>query len=454
MLYHLPLYFSYFQSHLTLKSGGDLKIPLSTSSLEVRRCARVNVNSNAFSQLAGLRKIQVSNVTEIVVLKDAFMWNKRNKSELGIEISIINATIDDLPSYAFSGRYDVITFENVHMKIIKPFAITNLQELERLEVRSCVINLIDSQAFKKFTVDNFFVTNCNLENIQNRAMFELVVRKEARFDNLKIGAIRNKALVLHGPRQFHFTSNQLGLFETEAIQVNASGPVFVQNNIVGKLESDALAGIQPNIGAFRQMTFSNNTFERFENRSLVFSKRYDPGIDLRINNIFLDQPCFCHCFSQIAGELSHADSNKKLSPLVTTLIKATSCRKDNQQYIRLEEFQNKTCTHKSNRVPVIVGVVVSLVLLLIIIVLLVVFCKRRARKRRLGVRRIEQQEKKFAITKEASPSRYMMVVPDVKTYRETEVHVIVEKAEPLQHEEFPLQDYNDEDDDNETAVKY
>jgi hypothetical protein len=95
------------------------------------------------------------------------------------------------------------------------------------------------------------------------------------------------------------------------------------------------------------------------------------------------------------------------------------CQK-NKRSVILEEYQPKACSSvKGNVFIIVVGVLIGLIVLGIGCSAGYCLFKKHAKKYQSVPNRNSQA------------SSHVLVVPEGKTYRETELHVIVEKAEPI-----------------------
>lgn len=226
--------------------------------------------------------------------------------------------------------------------------------------------------------------------------------------------------------------------------------LFKYNN-VKHLGPAALLGIQPNVEAFSaNIVFLNNTVEKAENRSLLISRKY-PAHERKVLENKFDLICECDIELQFQGLLGiTAKSDHYDNATYQAIVEDSLCKRyeDLLMYVNIEEYLQDNCVPLP--LPIIISVTVVIAAVIITIVVCVV-CSRRAAKAKeeasylgescfsnsFSTLHSNHQLQSPLSTECHSWERgnnlqpWVMAVPEVKTYQETEVHVLYEHTEPM-----------------------
>lgn len=151
------------QDEVVLRSRGAGHLPPNLRELLVSGC-RVRLPPAALADLPELRHVTIHGAPLLRVEPYGFSWNESTASVLpgevlpqgppaGLTINITNSTIPELPSFAFLGRLEAVTLEAVRVGAVRAFAFASLRSLRRLHLSACDLAQVESQAFKKFSVE-------------------------------------------------------------------------------------------------------------------------------------------------------------------------------------------------------------------------------------------------------------------------------------------------------------
>ncbi|XP_046390476.1 uncharacterized protein LOC124159032 [Ischnura elegans] len=307
-----------------------------------------------------------------------------------------------------------------------------------------------------------------------------------RIENLQVGKMESSAMYISRISSFQMNNCSFSLFDGGAIRAAVDAPV-IRNCYFEKLGSSAFLALQPDRGlehleagpsSFTTFLFENNTIGKFENASLLVH----PAYMLRANSIRLDRACLCSSMWKWAltaiGYVNHnvergATVVHTPGPSITeaeALYKVLECRpNDGEKYSYFTQVEKQICKHGfSLDAEIGIGVVVIAVLICLVIAILLtvvaIVCIRRKKRKPvererqgkawIGVPTYERDRKNKSSgtfsdentsimsngQSEPKGREFMVVMPDLKTYRETELHVIVERAEPLNSEGNPRQE--------------
>ncbi|KAJ9574766.1 hypothetical protein L9F63_008080, partial [Diploptera punctata] len=440
-------------------------VPEGTSHFVIENCTTLRVKSHTWEGHRYIQKVELFNITELIIESDAFSWNETLALDpnllIGLTVNISNSTIPELPSFSFKGRLIDISLNNVNIGSVEAFAFASLHHTDKLELVNCVVKDFKAQAFKKFAVNRLHIIGGYFSGVvQSRTMLELEVKRDLFIDKLTVDTLKSSALIIQGPKTFRIRDSIFQIVEGEAFRIRTRGRTLIQNNVFVTLAKGAFATINADHfivsrEGLQDLRFENNTIQKFEDGCLIFDvNSYEP----QLHHVILNESCSCSLLESWSVQLSlhsNQEQRKKRHNDPTNPANPFWCRNDNGHknkpiYIRFYDF-NEECVVSSG-VYVFLIVIVTSALGLVVIILLVVFWWRRRRKnnQRRWINVPTSPNNQIAKSqklnnkgnnvekgnKREQDARITMVVPDGRTYRETELHVIVERTEPLLQPEY------------------
>ncbi|KAL1131017.1 hypothetical protein AAG570_012255 [Ranatra chinensis] len=411
-------------------------IPKLTSKLEIRNCFKVTVSSQSILELSSLRSIYMYNISNLVLQEEAFSWGSTELMDvytnLGINITIENATMEVVPSYAFKGQLHSIYLKNAKIGLVQSFAFSKLAGSERISLENCDIRTVEQQAMKKFLLDFFEVQGGTIGALPSYSVIDVTVRKIVKLEKVLLQGIRSQAFRIHAPQQMRIENCFVVSADPDAFKVSTNGPVFISDNVFSYLGMGVFAGIHVDHkfqfhSGKQELVFENNTLIDFANGALTFNTS---GFRPVIDRIVIKKQCSCSDVNAWTSKLVHYTTSAQPP---TNMAKLMWCFKGKTDTVA-GDYYAKKCTSTSATVYIVIGAVaVALVLAVALCVLAYFLCRRRA-KRYMNVPTDTNCNRHSACS---GGSNHIMVVPEGKTYRETELHVIVERAEPIT--EFKLE---------------
>ncbi|XP_012285926.1 uncharacterized protein LOC105702720 [Orussus abietinus] len=439
---------------LVLTSEGERKLSPHTSRIVVGNCSVVVLSNSSLTSMTGLRSVDLVNVANLSLARQSFQLSPRSSRT---RITIRNSSMDQLPSYAFHGNVERISFEGVRIGLVSAFAFADLVGTETLTLENCYVETMEAQAFKKFDVDFFHVIGGSFgEVVPSRAFNDIEVEKKFMLDGVEMGTVRSSAFIIKKPKTVAIQNCVFGSVESEAFGITASGTVVIKNNTFRNLAVGAFLGIRGDPESKAQsdspsdtlsdLIFKDNTLGSFEEGSVMFDRSsFKPELD----NVFVDQPCDCeqlpvwrnnilnysNVYSRLYGGGALLQEPINDEPETFLCVDAG----DQDTPVSFADFEPRHCAIAGS-VLFFVLLLAGLLVVLVAAAVLGVWCWRRrrenSRKRWISVPTNAPDvvsKKNGVIGREPAPvdSRITMVVPDGRLYRETEFHVIVEKAEPL-----------------------
>ena len=218
------------------------------------------------------------------------------------------------------------------------------------------------------------------------------------------------------------------------------------------LRPGALLGIRPHKDAQAvSIVFLNNTIVKSEEHSLLTSVQYPRHERIIIDNKF-NIPCDCNViatFKKLLG-INNSSSHDSLE-IFEAVIKKSLCQvsASTRSYAMVHKYKTQNCTLPITMI--VAGTFVGAAILLLVIVSII--CSRRVKKAReeanyLGECCFSQsfstlhsntQVPMSSINGPCSQSwesatplqPWVVAVPEVKTYKETELNVSYERTEPM-----------------------
>lgn len=458
------------EEELVLTTEGERRLSPHTSRIVVSNCSSVILTNSSLASMAGLRSVDLINVANLSLVRQSFELSGRSTRT---RISVRNSSIDVMPSFVFRGDVEAISFENVKIGQLSAFSFANLVHTDTLRLENCRIENTEAQAFKKFDVGYLHVIGGSFgEQIPSRTMNDIEVYHKFMLDGVKMGTVRSEAFIVRSPRTVAIQNCMVESLESEAFDITARGAVIIKNNTFGSLAIGAFLGIRadPEVrppqaafsssaGLLHDLIFKNNSVASFEEGSMMFDRAsFRPELD----NLFVNQPCNCAMLPVWKNNIVnytnvysrfYTRQNAAVPPTLPPQDQINEpppetfflCADDqvNGSPMSFNEYENRHCSLGGSVLVFVLAIVGLLALLTLITCLIVWCCRRRRRNNRKKWISVPTNapdvvsKKNGVIGREAATSagpvdsRITMVVPDGRLYRETEFHVIVEKAEPL-----------------------
>lgn len=400
----------------------------SFSVITIANCNNIYVKSRAFAGLQALQQISVANHLQLILEEQAFSWTSVSENtdhHNGILVNISNCHIPQIPSYCFQGDLKTIVLSSVNVSIIKSYGFSSIDNAERMDFNRVNVANVQNQAFKRFSVGFLAFVNSQFTVLPTRAMMDISVLEEVRFERIKVDRIETNSLEVSFSRNFRIIESLFGYMEKTSIKTQTRGDVSIHDNTFLGLEEDAFVGFTVDKKYFQEagkqdLIFENNTLTRVESGALTFNtSAFDPRLDW----VKINQTCSCDNAYLWANDLVYLSPNPSTKTSVPKINIVIYCL--NPKYTRLRDFQN-TCdvTKSSLLVIVLICLGVGLVILSVAVGIFLVIRNR-------GKRYINVPTSATGLRAASSHKGHMLVVPDGKTYRETELQVIVEHAEPI-----------------------
>lgn len=386
---------------ITLRPDGAYRVLSTTTGIIIEGCSRVTFLPDTIRNLIQLRNVELRNVEHVVINEGALAWtpfSRESETDPGLRILINNCTIDEIASNAVQGRVNDIIISDSRLISVKPFAFSSLTGVKNIELIDNVYDNIETQAFKKFTMLNFLMRGGKVTTLTSRFLSDVEVTNLFRMEGVTVKYIYSSTFLVSAPKRVIIEGNTIETLEGDGFRITTKGPITFRNNTVTELRKGAFFGftvdreVALTMGA-QELLIDNNTVTRLTPSSLMYNRT---RLTMRVDGLSVNQSCSCK-LAESWRELTKEQGG------------ALACWYSLEaHYVSMPTFIDTRCgAFKQNFwIFVLIGIIIVLVAACIVIFFI--------------VRRENQKKKKVQI-----------VLPDGKTYRETEFHIVVERAELL-----------------------
>nr|CAI5856265.1 unnamed protein product [Callosobruchus analis] len=383
----------------------------STSEIEFNDCRSVTFEAKSID-IRNLRQINLNRIQSITFAEDSISWYgdlRRDSQDERFDISVpalkvrvTDSVVSSVASHAFAGKINEITFDGVTFEEIRPLAFSNLLQTEKIVIKNSMIRSLGVYAFKKFGTEILDLNGVTADLVPSRAFSNLQVYQSFTINNCSFNTVRSDGFIIEQPTLFQVTHSNISNLNTEAFNVLSRGKVLFKNNTFGVVGDRAFDKITRKAEFFENadFIFDSNTFKSISRYSLTIQH-----FDVKFRNIFINEPCDCN-------SLDHKIKD-------TYYYEDIQCLKDGN-YITIKNYKSSTCSVITDHyITIIISCVVA-ALLIGIIGALLLYYKLVYRSKKYGSK--DQSNKNGNLS---------LIVPDGRTYRETELHVIVERTDLL-----------------------
>lgn len=383
-----------------------------TASIAINGCKKVRFGPNSIKDIRNLRNIYLKDIASLHFEESSMIWyGSRDKSQYeerydviipSLSIKIENCNITQISGYTFEGRIRSIDFESVTIDNILPFAFSSLIQSQEIILKDVNLKNIHEQAFKKFSTSILELDGVTASIIPSRFINNVTVYEYFQITRCVFEIVRSGGFIVVNPSKFEVSDTKIHQLDGEGFKVITTGDVTIKNNVFQIVNDGAFSAINLNKERVVEaaIIFDSNVFTTLTRDSLSI----DDDFRAKFTNMNINETCDC----------TNVDHNIKVVEFYSEI----KCLL-NDEFVTVEEFKSNMCSiiQSYSTVIVIVGVVFTLCL--IIITVLVVYYRKVYLSKKYGS---EQNSKKGNMS---------LIVPDGRTYRETELHVIVERADLL-----------------------
>ncbi|XP_077302580.1 uncharacterized protein LOC143922984 [Arctopsyche grandis] len=393
---------------ITVRPEGAYKILPSATSLEIYNCSRVYIIPNAIQGLRELKAVKLSGIDSLTLSENSLQWAREFNNipglDNGIKISIQKTTMEEIPSYAIKGNIKEVIFDTLIIHKIRSFALSSITDMSMIKITNSTIHNVEAQAFKKFSLGMILIKQNSFKELPSRMFSDLKVSGEFLFDGNSVERIRSSFCIVKGLRKLKFENCNVRIIDGESFRVVMNGPVLIQNNTIGELKAKSFYGIS----VFKEVTdrqglmdfeIWNNTVSSLEVNALDVNTT---SFKLSTRDLLVDQKCNCNQW------YFHID---------LTVLNSLLCNFEGQYYL-LKDYKDANCAVEKINTALLSVIIISCIAIIAAVVLIIVLLVRKYCGKSI-----------YCLNKKSD--RLNVIVPDGKTYKETQLYVVVEKAELL-----------------------
>ncbi|XP_076065962.1 uncharacterized protein LOC143039599 isoform X2 [Oratosquilla oratoria] len=433
--------------------GQDLNLTSSgIRTVVVQNCGRVNVSSNTFEKIKDFMNFTAVNVNTLTLSKQSFFISSGiQTNKFRIICNLINTTVQQIPKDVFTQE----SSPHIHSGIKQSPLIS-------LNIAGCTVNLIETDAMKGVRVKQMILENSIFKDIKaNSFHFNLegnLTIVDSHFlknepdaftfkqtypsnsftllrnnftgpvSNAFVGDIAGQVIisnnnfshVIASPWNLS-TSNYVDIknntFESVpafGLKITGTSSIKIEHNIFKYLEPSAFKGLQLN-GPSSSLFIANNHIHKYEARSLQFQESLVAHRSVVIRDNVIGQECSCTVRESITSGIDLANQTYQElihSPTYDQWFKHNDCLHKEKEVI-LDNYHDKYCMSSNSTIIIAITVLIACIT---IAAVCIYFAWRRASSTR----------------EHEGPSnegrRRPIVIPDQRTYKETEIHVVYENA--------------------------
>ncbi|KAJ6639215.1 hypothetical protein Bhyg_11957 [Pseudolycoriella hygida] len=373
--------------------------------IRILNCKHLRIKSGTFSRLSILSRVSFTNVEDLILETYSLDFPVRSPSNR-VRLDFSNTIIEEIPSYTINGNVDVIAFDNCRIGAIRAFAINGLVDKAfGLYIRNSIIKRIHGQGLKKFTVEQFVVDNVTFSlPIPSRAFYDITVDGLCSITNSNFTTIFSGAFIFQEMNSFRLQGNFIEELSGASFQMPVKESIIIQDNKVLSLSSTAFRAINLHSTYFNhhsepmEFAFISNTIDIPD---VSFTLEFDSRFRMKITKIYFLNPISCAG----AEVLSHSAFIIENGDSLLFKVDDSTVTEDSNDYFAFTHIFSHLCIKASYLLYIIIGIVVLIVLAVIIAVIVTVLVLKKRRKRQLNV-----------------------VMPEGKTYRETQIVMQIEHA--------------------------
>lgn len=366
--------------------------------IEISNCKHMYIRAHALQDIQGLRTVSFKKIQNLILTPNALSFPILiSNTPLIVEFKEVK--IEIIESHAINGNIGEISFVGCTIESIRPFAFTTLKDHSMwFKMDGVRINNIEPQALKKFTIDQLEIVNSEfLSEVPSKVFYELEILTFLRIQNVTFQKIHTRAFSFNGVKKLSVIGNKFERTESEWITAQMRDRVLIKDNNFGLTSHIAFKAIELSKEvAFLErveMQFNNNTI-RFYNdpQPLVFNDK----IQLQITHLQYENQFPCK-------ELIKTQPKSPFFRAYSENIYFHT--KSNNQSLTLSKIIDSDCKEKSYLLYIILGILTLIVIVIAITAVVVMRIMKKRRKRMLDV-----------------------VLPEIRTYKETQIIYQIENA--------------------------
>lgn len=422
----------------------DQIIPPSAVTLRIIGFERVDVKNNTFSRKdLELRRITFEGIKHLELVTHSLLFNEKAQQNMEVAIEFKNCYIPNLPMKTITQqarsddpkqdisleetRFLTLKFEGCNIATMRSYALFNARIIH-FNMTGTKVDMMEENSVHLDSYDGWIIEKSQLPNLVQKSI-----------------CLRPQSYVIFSHNTFQGLGNR-------SLDILSSSQVKFEFNQVLHLRSEALLGIRPERDAqAANIVFLNNTIIKADDHSLLTSMQY-PMHERKIVNNKFNISCDCNVITTFKKLLGiNSSSGHDSLEIFEAVIKKSLCQVSDSagSYAKVYKYKAQNCTLPITMI--VAGTCVGVAVLLLVIVSVV--CSRRVQKAREEANYLgeccfsqsfstlhsnthvpmspinAQPNQSWEPTTPLQP--WVVAVPEVKTYTETELNVAFEHTEPI-----------------------
>lgn len=368
----------------------------STTEIEIANCKALRIRRDTFTALFQLTKLTIINVEDLILEPNSLDFT-RNDPSAQLRIFLTNNVIEEVPSHLISGPIGGITFSRCRVGVFRPYSITNIREqLESINILECFINRIERHAFKRFDVSQFTIEGSKfITPIPSQSFYEIDVLNRFVISNCSFYGILPSGFVMKNVTNFLLRFSEFESLSGDSISMQIRNSIRIVGNYFIRIDPVAFRSTSLDSSYYSRhsekpsLLFHNNRIGQLNDaRSLTFSNEFN----IQLREIYIEHNIDC-------GETAALKQSSLLLSYSDDFFFGSK-----ESFQSLNDIRRTRCMEDKFWLYLTIGVVAGSILLAIIALLVFCCCvAQKRRKRRLDI-----------------------VVPEPRTYRETQIIMQIE----------------------------
>lgn len=208
--------------------------------ITVRDCERFMIPNDSLRDLQQINILRFGNISELI-FNEFSLSSSRNRPS--IQIEIINCSLPSLPGHFFKGVLDEFVIRDSNITRIHMFALTGIfGEITNFKIHNSKIGQVDTQAFRKLTIDTLDIFNTTfLRNTVSKTFYDCHIRNVAILSS-HFTMLMSSAFDIKEVDRMKILDSTFGLIESEAFLMDIADRVNFENNTVEMMHRNAFKG--------------------------------------------------------------------------------------------------------------------------------------------------------------------------------------------------------------------
>ncbi|XP_076065949.1 uncharacterized protein LOC143039595 [Oratosquilla oratoria] len=381
-----------------------------------------------------LMRLIFKNIKRLILYPGSLRFHTKSQGNTVIQVSFEDCSIPEIPEGAITQDSPNNSGGDIELGLEDTRFLT-------FQFTDCTIDVIKTNAIADARFFYLEMINSKITFMEEKSI-DAIVYEEFQMKDSFIPALPKNSICVITDSAVIFSGNVMKKVTGFAFNITSDSQVLFEYNRVEELDSYALLGIHPKKNSrAANIVFLNNTLNKAQPMGLVISNKYKSH-ERKIQNNNFNIICRCN-ISEVFGSYLGTTDYQNRTLLVVMDDSMCITPEESGVYERVRDFMDRECS--ALPWPIILSVVLVAIMILVTTAV-ILFCSKRLKQvKEESCYIVDGSMPSFstiqsypahlnpghaAIEGPISPS-WIMAVPEVKTYQETEVHVLYEQTEPI-----------------------